>query len=339
MSFMKSGRQEMATVVNELKRLTVDSGADPLARARPEICHTRLSEHPEQPQLGVVCALGAFVWWGCAVFYFKAIEHVPVMEILAHRILWSAALLVGHLAATRRLRATALAVWNYRTAGTLAITSVLIASSWFIMVWAVTHDRVLETSMGYFLCPLVSMGLGFLFLRERFRSLQLVGVVLACLAVAILGIHTGKIPAVSLALAFTFGFYGLLRKGATVDGIAGLAAESLMLSPLALSYLIYLDSTDALVFGHADRVTDLLLMAAGVVTSVPLVLFVAGAKRLRYATIGILQYLMPTMTFLIAIFVFHEPLDVVQLFIFATIWAAVVLYSVDTMKPSSNRWR
>jgi chloramphenicol-sensitive protein RarD len=273
------------------------------------------------------------------VFYFKAIEHVPATEILAHRILWSAVLLMGYLVATRRLRTTVLAVWNYRTAGTLAITTVLIACSWFTFVWAVTHDRVLETSMGYFLCPLVSVGLGFLFLRERFRSLQLVGVVLACLAVAILGIHTGRVPAVSLALAFTFGFYGLLRKGATVDGIAGLAAESLMLSPLALSYLVYLHSADALVFGHLDRVTDLLLTAAGVVTAVPLVLFVTGARRLRYATVGILQYLMPTMTFLIAIFVFHEPFDVVQLFAFGMIWAAVVLYSIDTMSLSSKRWR
>lgn len=329
----------MATIVNDLKRPTVDSGADPLARARSEICQSGFSGDSQQPQLGVVCALGAFVWWGCAVFYFKAIEHVPVMEILAHRIWWSAVLLMGYLVATRRLRATALAVWNYRTAGTLTITTVLIASSWFIFVWAVTHGRVLETSMGYFLSPLVSVGLGFLFLRERFRSLQLGGVVLACLAVAILGIHTGRIPAVSLALAFTFGFYGLLRKGASVDGIAGLAAESLMLSPLALSYLIHLGSTDALVFGRADRVTDLLLIAAGVVTSVPLVLFVSGARRLRYATIGILQYLMPTMTFLIAIFVFHEPLDVVQLFAFAMIWAAVALYCIDTMNGSSNRCR
>jgi chloramphenicol-sensitive protein RarD len=309
-----------------------------LVRARPKICHTGSSGHPEQPQLGVVCALGAFLWWGCAVFYFKAIEHVPATEILAHRILWSAVLMVGYLVATRRLRTTALAVWNYRTASTLAITTILIACSWFIFVWAVTHDRVLETSMGYFLCPLVSVGLGFLFLGERFRSLQFVGIVLACLAVAILGIHTGKIPAVSLALAFTFGFYGLLRKRAKVDGVAGLAAESLMLSPLALSYLVYLDSADAMVFGHGDRVTDLLLTAAGVVTAVPLVLFVTGARRLRYATIGILQYLMPTMTFLIAIFVFHEPLDVLQLFAFGAIWAAVVLYCIDTISLSSCKY-
>jgi chloramphenicol-sensitive protein RarD len=288
----------------------------------------------ERARAGVAYGLGAFLWWGCAVFYFKAIQHVSVAEILAHRIVWSALLLTGFLAASGRLRATVLAVREFRTAATLAGTTCLLACNWFIFVWAVGHDRVLETSMGYFIYPLVSVALGFIFLRERFRSLQLIGILQACLAVAILGVYGGRIPLVSLALAFSFSFYGLLRKKVKVDGVAGLAAETVFLSPLALSYMIYLDSADMLMFTCTDSFTDILLLSAGLVTAVPLVLFVNGARRLRYATIGVLQYTMPTITFLIAVFVFGEPFDSVQLIAFGTIWAAVVFYCADTVRES-----
>jgi chloramphenicol-sensitive protein RarD len=288
-------------------------------------------------QSGVAYGLGANIWWGCVVFYFKAIQHVSVAEILAHRIVWSAILLTGFLLASGRLRATVLALQEFRTAATLAGTTCLIACNWFIFVWAVGHDRVLETSMGYFIYPLVGVALGFIFLRERFRSLQWIGILLACLAVAILGVYGGQIPLVSLALAFSFGFYGLLRKKVKVDGVAGLAVETVFLSPLALSYMVYLNSAGMLMFTHSDRLTDILLLAAGLVTTVPLVLFVNGAKRLRYATIGVLQYTMPTMTFLIAVFIFGEPFDSVQLIAFGAIWAAVVLYCTDTVRESLGR--
>jgi chloramphenicol-sensitive protein RarD len=288
----------------------------------------------ERARVGVACGLGAFLWWACAVFYFKALRHVSAPEILAHRILWSSLLLVGILSARGRLRATALALRNLRTAVTLATTTCLIACIWYIFVWAVVHDRILETSMGYFIYPLVSAALGFIFLRERFRPLQLIGILLACLGVAIQWISDGRIPAISLALAFTFGFYGLLRKRVRVDGVAGLAAETFLLSPVALWYLVQLDSSGALAFAHTDRPTDLLLLAAGLVTAVPLVLFVEGAKRLRYATLGVLQYAMPTMTFVIAVFVFGEPFDLLQLIAFGVIWAAVVIYCADTVRES-----
>ncbi len=288
----------------------------------------------ERERAGVAYSLGAFLWWGCAVFYFKAIRHVSAAEILAHRILWSALLLTGFLIASGRLRSTVLAVRELRTAATLAGTTCLIACSWFVFVWAVGHERVLETSMGYFIYPLVTVALGFGFLRERFRALQVIGIFLACLAVAILGIYGGRIPLISLALAFTFGLYGLLRKQVKVDGVAGLAVETVFLSPLALSYVLYLDSAGRLVFAHTDRLTDFLLLAAGPVTTVPLVLFVNGARRLRYATIGVLQYTMPTMTFLIAVFVFGEPFDSIRLIAFVAIWAAVVVYCADTIRDS-----
>lgn len=270
------------------------------------------------------------------VFYFKAVAHVSPAEILAHRVVWSTVILVVLLAVRGRLGSAVLSLRDWRTVAALTVTTILIATNWFIFIWAVANDRVLDTSMGYFINPLVNVLLGFLFLRERFRPLQIVGIVLAGVAVAILWIHNGQIPLISLALAFSFGFYGLVRKVIKVDGVVGLAAETSLLTPAAVVYLLYLSGEGNLDFAHVDRVTDVLLVAGGIVTAVPLVWFVNAAKRLRYATIGLIQYIGPTMMFLIAVLVYDEPFDKVQLISFCLIWTAVAAYSIDSVRTLSR---
>jgi chloramphenicol-sensitive protein RarD len=281
--------------------------------------------------------MGAFLWWGCVVFYFKAVAHVSAEEVLTHRVIWSAFILLGLLVLKGRLGAAARSLRDVRTAAAIIVTTSLIASNWFIFIWAVGHDRVLDTSMGYFINPLVNVLLGFVFLRERFRPLQLIGIVLAASSIAILWVHNGRIPLISLALAFSFGFYGLFRKVLKVDAVAGLAAETVVLTPVAVWYLTHLYFDGKLVFAQLDRFTDVLLVAGGIVTAVPLVWFVNAAKRVRYASIGLMQYVAPTMMFLIAVFVYDEPFDKVQLVSFGVVWAAVAVYSVDSALELTQR--
>jgi chloramphenicol-sensitive protein RarD len=285
---------------------------------------------------GVAYGLAAFTWWGCHVFYFKAVAHVASLEVLAHRIVWSTLLLVALLAARGRLRAAVASMKNARKLAAISVSTCLIAFNWFVFIWAVTHDRVLETSMGYFINPLVNVLLGFVFLRERFRLVQTFAILLATIAVTILWVHHGRVPAIALALAFSFALYGLIRKVVRVEGVVGLAAECLILTPVALGYLFYLERTGALAFTHVDRPTDGLLVAAGVITAVPLVWFVNAALRLRYATVGLMQYIGPTLVFIFAVFVFHEPFGGVQLVSFILIWTALALYTIGSIRDASR---
>jgi chloramphenicol-sensitive protein RarD len=286
---------------------------------------------------GVAYGLAAFLWWGGVVFYFKAVAHVPALEVLAHRIVWSTLLLFVWLAVRGRLHEAARSLRRPRLAGLLAVTAVLIALNWGVFIWAVAHDRVLQASLGYFINPLVNVLLGFLFLGERFRRPQLVSILLAACGVTILAVRTGQVPVISLVLAFSFGLYGLLRKRLALDGVTGLAAETALLTPPALVFLLHENAAERLAFGRVDPLTDGLLVAAGVVTAVPLVWFVNAAQRLRYATVGFLQYLMPTMAFVIAVSVFREPFSRVQLLSYGCIWVALILYSVDVARGDRGR--
>jgi chloramphenicol-sensitive protein RarD len=292
---------------------------------------------PQQTRAGVAYGLGAFLWWGCVVFYFKSVDHVSPEEVLAHRVLWSALILWCLLAARGHLGSAVRTLRDGRRVAALAVTTLLVATNWFIFIWAVGHDRVLDTSMGYFINPLVNVLLGVVFLGERFRPLQAAGIVLAGVAVAVLWAHYGRVPLIALALAFSFGFYGLVRKTIKVEGVVGLAAETLLLTPAALAYLFYLDGDGALAFLHTGRVTDVLLVAAGVVTAVPLVWFINAARRLRYASVGLMQYIAPTMMFLIAVLVYHEPIDNTQILSFCLIWTAVGVYSIDSARVLARR--
>lgn len=282
---------------------------------------------------GVLAAFTAFLIWGLAPLYFKAVGTVPPTEIVAHRVLWSALFLAALLAlwrgfdGLRRLRA------QPRLLGLLALTALLTGSNWLVFVWAISADRVLEASLGYFINPLVSVLLGRLFLGERLRPLQQLAVALACAGVLWRVLQVGALPWVALFLALTFGFYGLLRKRAPVDAVSGLFVETLITAPLAIAWLCWLRLGGTLHFGHGAA-TDWLLPFAGVLTAVPLMLFAVGAQRLPLSTVGFLQYIAPTLNFMLAVFVFREPFDGPQLLGFGLIWAALAVYSTDMLRTA-----
>ncbi|SDJ25020.1 chloramphenicol-sensitive protein RarD [Pseudomonas delhiensis] len=281
------------------------------------------------PRRGYALGLTAYVIWGLFPVYFKLLERIPALEIITHRAIWSAlfgaALLLvwKHPGWWRELRD------NPRRLAVLGASGVLIASNWLVYVWAVNNGHMLEASLGYYINPLINVLLGLVVLRERLRPLQWVAVGLAALGVAQQVWQLGSLPWVSLVLALTFGFYGLIRKQAPVDALPGLVVETWMLLPLALVWLLlFADGPSA----HLDFWSSpqaLWLAAAGPVTLVPLVCFNAAARHLPYATLGFLQYIAPTLVLLQAVLLFGEHLDSTRLVAFGCIWLALVVYSVD----------
>ena len=288
---------------------------------------------------GVLFGLAAYLWWGLCPLYFKAVAGVPATEVLAHRIVWSLLLLLLLLARRGDLKAIPDTLRNLRLLSVLCATTLLVASNWFVFIWAVAHERVVEASLGYFINPLVNVALGMLILRERLRRLQWASLALAAAGVVLLSIMMGGVPMISLALAFSFGLYGLARKIAPIGGVAGLAVETAILAPVALGALWWWHDRGALVFGHQSRGTDLLLAASGLVTALPLVWFANAARRLRYVTVGFLQYSAPTLQFLLAVVVFGEPLSRARLWSFVLIWCALGLFSFDLWRHGVRQRR
>ena len=286
-------------------------------------------EAPRRDIAGIAYGLGAYLWWGLCPIYFKAVAHVPPAEVLAHRIVWSVVLLGALLALRGRTGEIWSAARQPRVLRSLLASTLLVTVNWFTFIWAVSNDRILAASFGYFMNPLVTVLLGVLVLGERLRRGQAVSLVLAVVGVALMGWRLGAVPMVSLALAFSFGLYGLIRKTAAVGATVGLTIECALLAPLALAALAFLDGDGALVFGHLDRRTDVLLALSGVVTALPLVWFAAGARRLRLATMGFLHYVTPSGQFLLAVLVYGEPFSGRELAPFLLIWAALALYSLD----------
>ncbi len=280
---------------------------------------------------GVFYGLAAYLWWGICPIYFKAVAHVPAQEVLAHRIVWSLLLLTLLMARRGDLGATLRAARSPRLLLTLTATTLLVAVNWFTFIWAVGHDRLLEASLGYFINPLVNVLLGLLILRERLRPLQWASLGLATAGVALMAVRMGGIPMISLVLAFSFALYGLLRKTAPIGGMAGLTIETALLAPVALAALVFWDRQGVLVFGHLDRTSDGLLALSGVITALPLIWFTNAARRLRYATVGFLQYCTPTLHFLLAVVVYGEPFSHARLMSFGLIWLALGIFSVDTV--------
>ena len=280
---------------------------------------------------GIFAALAAFTIWGLAPLYFKAVGSVPADEIVAHRVLWSVVFLAILVGLMRQGPALHAAFNNRRLLGVLMFTALLTGSNWLVFVWAVTHERVLEASLGYFINPLLSVLLGRLFLGERLRPLQKLAVAIAAGGVAWRIAAVGSVPWIALFLAMTFGIYGLLRKRAPVDAVVGLCVETVLVLPLAMGWLVWLALTGELHFGQ-DLHIDLLLPVAGVLTATPLMLFAFGARRLPLATVGFLQYLAPSLNFLLAIFVFHEAFDAARLAGFVIIWCALALYTADLLR-------
>ncbi|WP_277960618.1 EamA family transporter RarD [Pseudomonas sp. RIT-To-2] len=283
------------------------------------------------PRRGYLLGLTAYICWGLFPLYFKAIEAVPAVEIIVSRVLWSAlfgSLLLAawkHPGWFRQLRD------NPRRLAILAGSGTLIAANWLIYVWAVNNGRMVEASLGYYINPLVNVLLGMLVLGERLRRLQWLAVGLAAAGVAQQIWQVGSVPWVSLALALTFGFYGLIRKQAPVAALPGLVVETWLLVPLALIWLALNPGANSAQPDFWLTTDGLWLLAAGPITLVPLVSFNAAARHLPYTTLGFLQYLAPTLVLLLAVFKYHEPLSANALVAFAFIWAGLLIYSIDAV--------
>ena len=281
----------------------------------------------QQSRAGLLYGLGAYLMWGFLPIYFKALAAVGPTEIVAHRIVWSLFFLAALVGIWKRWPAVRAALGS-RVLLTLVVTAALIGINWLVWIWAVTNGHVLEGSLGYYLNPLVNVLLGVVLLGERLTPARTFAVLLAAAGVAVLAFGAGDGLWISLTLAASFALYGYVRKVAPVEAIEGLAIETAILTPLALGWILWLEATGAGSLG-ANPLTTLLLVLAGAVTAIPLLLFTAAAKRLPYSTLGFLQYIAPSIQFLLAVLVYGERLTTAHLICFGAIWTALVIYAAE----------
>ena len=280
---------------------------------------------------GPLAAAAAYVLWGVFPLYIKQVAHVPALQVVAHRSWWSAVFIFALLALLGRLGWLRAALADRRTLRVFAASALLLSANWLIYVWAVSAGRIVDTSLGYFINPLVNVLLGVWLLGERPRPLQWVAVGIAATGVAWLVLGAGEWPWIALALAGSFGLYGLLRKTAPLGAAEGLALETLMQAPIALALIAWWAWAGASAMRTDDPVTMAWLLAAGPFTAIPLLLFAAGARRVTLATLGLLQYLGPTLQFLIGVFVYGEPFSANRAVGFVLIWAALALYTGESI--------
>ncbi|MDX8440529.1 EamA family transporter RarD [Mesorhizobium australafricanum] len=276
---------------------------------------------------GFLLALGAYFLWGLLPFYMKAVAHLPLAEVIANRVVWSVPIAAAVLIWAGRTADFKAAIRSPKSLAMAALTAVLISINWGIYVWAIAVDRTVETALGYYINPLVSVVVGAVLLGERLDRLQIAAVALAAVAVAVLTVEAGKLPWVSLALAFSFAAYGFFRKTLPIGPSQGFLLEVLLLSVPALCYIVYLIAIGQDHLISSTGADTALLIGCGPVTAVPLLLFAFGARLLRLSTIGIMQYIAPTMVFLIAVLIFDEPFGKTQAIAFALIWTALAMYS------------
>ena len=285
---------------------------------------------------GVLFGAGAYLIWGFFPLYIKAVQAVPALQIMFHRVTWSFLFLVIVIVALRQPRKLLAAVRSRRTLGIYTIASLLLAMNWLIYVWGVNSGQVVETSLGYFINPLLSVLLGVIFLRERLRPWQWLPVGLAASGVAYLTISYGALPWIALALTFTFGLYGLIKKISPLEALSGLTLETGLLFLPAAGYLVYLSSLGEGSFGRLGWSTDLLLAFSGVVTAVPLLMFATAARRIPLWMVGLLQYIAPTGQFLLGILVYREPFSQERLLGFIIIWVALLIFTVEGFKSRGS---
>jgi chloramphenicol-sensitive protein RarD len=283
---------------------------------------------------GFLFALTAYIFWGFLPFYMKAVAHIPPSEVISHRILWSIPVAGGLLLILRRTEDLKRALRNPKMIGMAAITACLISINWGIYVWAIGAGHALDTALGYFINPLFSILLGAVLLKEKLKPAQKLALALVMLAVVILTVENGRLPVIALSLTFSWGFYALFRKTLPIGPNQGFLLEVLLLSPFALAYLIYLIATGQSHFG-VTGVDTVLLASSGLVTAVPLILYANGAKLLKLSTIGIMQYIAPSMIFIIAVFAFHEPVGTAKAIAFPLIWVALVIYTLPMLRKGN----
>lgn len=295
----------------------------------PDSLTTRPNE--DTPQ-GLALAIAAYVFWGFLPLYMKALAHIPAAEVVAHRVVWSVPIAALVLAVMRRTQDLKAALLSPRTLLMGAVTATLISINWGIYVWAIASGHALDAALGYYINPLFSILLGALLLGERMSKRQLIAVGLAVGAVLVLALDTGSIPWVALGLTLSWGFYALAKKSLPIGPNQGFLLEVLLLLVPALAYIAYLTTTGQGNFLTGAPVDTWLLLGCGAVTAVPLLIYANGAKLLRLSTIGILQYIAPTMIIIVAVFIFGEELGRARMIAFPMIWAALILYSSSMLQ-------
>lgn len=285
---------------------------------------------------GVAAALSAYLLWGFLPILFHLLEQAGSVLIVAERTLWSLLLLVGVIVATRGMADVRKLLSDWRKMRIIALSAILLVANWLLYVWAVESGQVLEASFGYFINPLVNVAIGMIFLGERQNRLQTIAIGIAAIAIVIQSVGLGNVPYIALGLAFSFGFYGFIRKTAEAGPATGLFAETLVVAPFAMSYVIFDIATNGPGV-HADPTLMLLLVLTGPATAVPLLLFTYGVRRLRLTTIGMFQYLAPSIQFLLAILLFGEQLNGLRLLSFVLIWVSLVVFSYDSFRQRRAR--
>jgi chloramphenicol-sensitive protein RarD len=287
---------------------------------------------------GVLYAIGAFTIWGViAPLHFKLLAGVPALEILAQRIVWSCVLAVGLIAAQGLWGDVRRALGSATTLPFLCLSALLVGGNWLVYIWAITTGHLVEASLGYFINPLVNVVLGIVFLGERLTRLQMAACALAAVGVLVMAIAAGVIPWIALSLGISFGFYGLIRKTIKVDPLVGFFVETLVLLPFSAGYVLWLLASGTSAMLRGDLRIDLLLVLTGGTTSAPLIFFAAAAQRLKLSTVGLLQYVSPSLLLALGVFVYGEPFTAVDAVAFGAIWTALALYSVEAFSGSRPR--
>ena len=286
---------------------------------------------------GLAFAVSAYVFWGFLPLYMKLMDHIPAEEVLAHRVIWSVPVAGLVLIVLRRTDDLMAALRTPRVLAMGLLTSALISLNWWVYVWSIANDQAIDAALGYYINPLFSIALGAILLKEKLTRSQLIAIGLAAVAVAVLTYEAGSLPLVALTLTLSWGFYAYFRKTLPVGANQGFMLEVLILTPFALIYLAWIWMIDVQHFGAGVTLDTWLLFGCGLITAGPLMLYANGAKRLRLSTIGILQYIVPTMIFLVAVFVFEEPFGRGKAIAFPMIWLALIIYSTSMFRQMRSR--
>jgi len=290
-----------------------------------------------QTQQGYLYAVLAFLMWGMAPIYFKQIESIAALEILTHRVIWSVLFLILIVFAAKQWHQIQHVIKKPKLLGMLCISSTLLGFNWGLFIWAVNNDHMLDASLGYYINPLLNVLLGVIFLSERLRKWQIIAVAIASLGVLLQVIAYGSFPVVAFALASSFAIYGLLRKKMPVESLPGLLIEALILMPFAIIYWYVTPATVSSDMFNNEVLLNILLVSAGVVTTLPLLCFIGAAKRLPYSTLGLFQYLGPSIMFTLAVTLYGEEFSIERAVTFACIWGALALYSWDSLRASKKK--
>jgi len=282
-----------------------------------------------EKSIGLMTAIAAYTLWGFLPVYWKVLGNVPALEVLSHRIIWSLVFVTLIIGLGRQWGKIQPIIADRKQVRLIVLAAIMIALNWGLFIWAVQSNHLLDSSLGYYINPLIAVLLGVVIFKEKLNSWQKLAIASAAIGVLILVIKAGKFPWLSFALALTFGIYGAIKKAVNATSLVGLALETAVLAPLALVFIVSRQATGHGALGGSSLTVTLFLLGAGVATAIPLILFAFSAKRIPLSTLGITQYIAPTLMFLFGVFVYHEPFQLVNAVSFGFIWLAVVIYSLS----------